>query len=70
MNKKVKDKICFIREDKDYTPSRELFNLLTHEEYLNCENVEVIKEKIKTNFENSGYIDALRDALNSWTPEK
>lgn len=70
MNKKVKDKICFIREDKDYTPSRELFNLLTHEEYLNCENVEVIKEKIKTNLENSGYIDALRDALNSWNPEK
>ncbi len=70
MNKNIKDKIYFIREDEEYTPSRVLFNLLTPEEYLNCENVEEIKEKIKTNLENSGYINALREALNSWVPEK
>lgn len=66
MNKSIKDKIHFIREDEEYTPSRELFNLLSVEEYSSCKDREEIKEKIKSNLKKSGYINALRNALNSW----
>lgn len=67
MNENIEDEIHFIREDEEYTPSRELFNILTHKEYLSCENREEMKEKIKSNLEKSGYINALRNALNSWS---
>lgn len=66
MNKNIKDKIHFIRENEEHTPSRELYSILTHEEYLSCENREDMKQKIKYNLDNSGYINALREALNSW----
>lgn len=67
MNENIEDEIHFIREDEECTPSRELFNILTHKEYLSCENREEMKEKIKSNLEKSGYINALRNALNSWS---
>ena len=65
-NNNIKDKIRFIREDEEFTPSRELYKILEPNDYLNCENREEIKEIIQINLENSGYINALREALNSW----
>lgn len=70
MNKKVENKISFIREDKELSPSRELYEILSHDEYLSCENRDEIKQKIKNNLEKSGYIEALREALNTWNPKK
>ena len=67
--KKTVSNIHFIQTNEEYSPSREgneLYNILTPDELASCNNRDKIKEKLIENLEKSGYIENIREALNSW----
>lgn len=60
--------IKFDHKEKEWSETRPLVELLTHEEYLKCKDCKEVKQKIEENLNKykDKFIDNFREKLNSW----
>lgn len=63
-----KMEIKFDHKEKEWSETRPLVELLTHEEYLKCKDCKEVKQKIEENLNKykDKFIDNFREKLNSW----